>query len=384
MTPADLKAVLALRPWALAAVAGRAAAPPRLPSPGAWRAFLRVERCAAPLRRALSAANVPLPPELAAILADLATAELKRFMSAAAQVLLAGSLLRDMGVPGVALKAGAGAAGGGEPVDVADLDLLVPAEHAARFAAALEARGGHRPLKADPPATATGKWEMAGRKAQGALLVEVHFAVPHLGPGVDPWSGLRPTRVAGVFRLSAAHHLWHLLVHSAVHHVERRGQIRELVLLREAIGAATPAEVEEVRARAAAHPAAAVLQASLEMAGELAGGRVPRDRFAGVAAARAALLDWTPPPGVPAPTVRAYTAAVVALAAGAGDYRRLWFGADFSALAPSGFRGARALDVLPPLAWLVRTGWRSGHLALATLPALRLARTALRAADHAG
>ncbi len=371
---------LRLRRWALDVAAGVAAGPPPAASAAAWRCLLAAERCAAPLRNRLAARGIPLPADAAAALDERATRELKRFLSVSAQLRLAGTLLRELGMVGVALKGGAAAADGGEPLDVVDLDLLVPAERAAEFAAALERRGGHRPLKADPDGTATGKWEMAGRVAPGGVLVEVHFGVPHLGPGVDPWARVRPSAVAGVHRLGAADHLWHLLVHSTVHHVERRGQLRELLLLADALRGASADDERTVEARAAAHRAGDAMAASLGMARALVQGSAPPDPFAGVAAARYALAAW-PRPALPAPTARAFGAAAVALAAGGGEYARLWRGADHSAVAPLAFRGARVLDrAAPSAAWLLRTAWRSAHLAAATLPALRLHLAARRAA----
>lgn len=364
---------LSLRPWALAVVAGAPAALPARPDPEAWRLFLRAERAAEPLRARLRAAEIALPAPLQAVLEEEATHELKRFLSVTAHVHRTARILREAGLPGVVLKGGAAAACGGAPLDVSDLDLLVPSAAAADFAGRLDTSGAYRPRKADPHPTATGKWEMAQRVSEGQVQVEVHFAVPHLG--MDPWEGIRPTRHAGLHRLSAEASVWHLLVHSAIHHPERRGQLRELLLLADALAECPDDARASIEGRIAAHAHAGALAAVLAMAAGVAAGRVPQDRFVPVAAVRYALSVWRRPAAMPEATGRAFGAAAVALAADDGTYRELWHGRGASAVLPFGWRGGSALDrAVPPLAWALRVLWRSGNLAAGTVPARALDR----------
>ncbi|HEX8391962.1 MAG TPA: nucleotidyltransferase family protein, partial [Longimicrobium sp.] len=334
---------LRLRAWALPLLAGASTAGPPAASPAEWGAFLAAERCALPLRQRLGGAG-HLPGEAAAVLDARATVEMKRFLSAAAQCRRVAGELRRWGWTGVALKGGAAAASGGEPLDVVDLDLLVEPGNAAALARVLDERCGFRATRADPGPGLTGGWELAPRGTERDIPVEIHYDVPHLGAGVDPWAGLRPTRVEGVFRLAPATHLLHLLVHSVVHHVERRGQIRELVLLRAALEACTAGERAGVRARVQAHPLAEPLLAVWEMAEALAAGRVPDDPFAGVAAVRLAMAAGVEDAYPRGPALRTFKDAAYAMAAGEGEFARLWYGARSSVLPPADFRGDSWLD----------------------------------------
>ena len=371
-SPWDVAArALQLRAWALRLLAHGSAGEPPAASPRAWDVFVRSERCAIALRSA------PLPAEARAIVERCATAELQRFLSVQAQTRLVGALLRERGWPGVVLKGTAHAAEGGEPLDVADVDILVPREHAVEFAALLEERGGHQAIGGSDPAGASGTgWQLAMRIAEGGVQVEVHFDVPFASEGVDVWEGTLATPVRGVLRLSAANHLWHVLVHGAVHHLDRRGSLRELLLLRSAHAACSADDLREVERRAASHPAARPLLAILAMTAALARGADVEDAFRAAAAARYGLSA-----GAGKRVGRMTGLAVFGLLEGDGAYRSLWMGNASSALVGPGFRGTTLLDRFALPAWAVRVAFRSARLAAATLPAWRLARAARRVAD---
>lgn len=374
---------LPLRRWALRLLAGAGAGAPPAASPAAWDTLFRAERCALPLKARLG--STELPEGVAPLLERRATAELQRFLSVAAQTRLTGALLRERGWPGVVLKGTAHAVEGGEPLDVADVDVLLPREHAVEFAALLEERGGHRAVGGADVAGAEGSgWQLAMRLAEGGVQVEVHFDVPFLGAGIDAWEGTLATPVRGVARLSPANHLWHVLVHGAVHHIERRGQLRELVLLRAALAGCGADEVEVVERRARAHPAAPALLRVLAVVAGLAAGRDPGDPFAAEAAARYALYAGAAPAWAPERLRLMMGSAVFALAGGGSDYRALWIGHPSSALVGPGFRGTSRWDRFAIPAWAGRVVWRSAHLAAATLVAWRVARAARRLAGGGG
>lgn len=370
---------LALRGWALRVFAGvspQAAPLPPWPSAEAWAVFLHGEHCAAPLRARLRAAGVELPDGPAALLRREATVETQRFLSVAAQLRSIGAVLREKGWPGVALKAGAAAAAGSEPLHALDLDLLVPKEHAAALAALLEARGGYRSLGADPGETLTGAWELAPRRSDDSVELDLHFDVPHLGEGISLWDDARPSRIPGISRPASAAHLWHLLVHAGLHHLQRRGRLRDLLLLRLALDDCGPEDVEVVRARIDRHRAAPVLRAMVAMARGFDSGREPEDPFRAVAAAAFALYAGAGRRLPERLRLMGFARSVFALAAGAPEYRRLWYGERSSVLPAAGFRGDTRLDRhLPGAAWAARLVVRAGQLAVCFPSAWRLHRS---------
>ncbi|HEU0298042.1 MAG TPA: nucleotidyltransferase family protein, partial [Longimicrobium sp.] len=319
--------------------------------------------------------SAALPPEGARVLEEYATEEMKRFLSVAAQLRTAGAELARRGWTGVVLKGGTAAADGGEPLDVVDLDLLLERRHADEFAAFLDGELGARVGGGDPGETLTGGWQLASRRVPGEVEVEVHYTVPHLGADLSPWDGVRPTRVPGIHRLADAMHLWHLLMHSVVHHLERRGQLRELVLLCAAMAACPPEALGEVRRRVDGHPARDALRAAWEMAEALGSGRAPADGFRAMAATRVAMVagagerlpEWL--------RMHAFFPSAFALAAGGREYRRLWRGTRASVLPDGGYRGDAWLDRrLPAAAWAARVAVRGARMAAAFPPAWRLHR----------
>jgi hypothetical protein len=275
---------LALRAWGLHLLAG-VAPPPAVAarafaaSPPAWDRFLRVERCAAPLHAAADA----IPAAAGEVLERHRDAEVKRFLSARAQLLWLGRAVRERGWPVVVLKGGAEAAAGGATLDLADVDLLAPAAMVAPLASLLDA-SGYAPQGPDAAVGAEGAWHLAQRLAEGAIQVEVHYTVRDLEP-VDAAIDRSVPMAGGLRRLAPADELWHLLAHAVVHHPERRGRLRELLLLGRALARAGLDERRAVRARAAAHRHGDAMAEVLEMAGALAAGTVPRDPFRTVAAA---------------------------------------------------------------------------------------------------
>jgi hypothetical protein len=376
---------LRLRGWALRLLAGGppAAGAPPAASADAWDLFLRGERCALPLRRALGVDGPDaLLPEAAARLEARAAGEAQRGLAGRAQLRRLGRLLAERGWTGIVLKGGALLAAGEVSVDVADIDLLLPSAQAFELARLLDAAGA-RAVDPDPWEHSTQDFHLAPRTA-GAheLPLEVHFRIP-FAVGVEPWRDPRPSGTPGIARLSAADQLWHVLVHSVDHHLERRGMIREIALLQTALAACGPEEEQAVARRAAAHGSSAALLDVLGMAQALAAGRVPADPFTRSAALRYLLASGAVPFSLATP--RGLETASAAAALVSGRYLRRWFGEASSVVTLPSARGSRWLDQrLPLLVVPARAAWRGTRLALVTLPALRLARDARRIAAAAG
>lgn len=378
MTDADTLtlAALRLRAWAIRVLASPAAsAPPREPA-DAWRLFLLAERCALPLQSRLEAAGVRPDGEAAAVLRERATVELQRVLSARAELRRVGVLLRERGWPGVALK-GAACALLGDPLDLADIDVLVRTEHAEGLAEALAgAGGGHRPVGARVEAGREGQWHLAGMAAPSAVPVEIHYDLPQLG-AIQPWEGTVETSQAGLRALSPPLHLWHVLVHGAFHHPERCGSLRELLLLRAALRACSPAELREVEARIDASAASALLRRVMAWAARAEGETGDDDPFRAAAALRYGLWQARRRAGDPGRWDRVLVTAAFSHALGHGQARLLWDRRHLSGV-------FTAYDAaLAPLPRALRAAGRAGLLALATHRARSLAAHARRLARAA-
>jgi putative nucleotidyltransferase-like protein len=314
---ASVRDALRLRATALDLLGGR---PPNstLPLTGCsdrtWDVFLRTERCALALKARIAAAEreVPDPVEAAA------TRELQRILSARGQLQDIGQLAATHGIPAIVLKGGVAALSSPAPVDVQDVDVLVRPLQAERLAGLLDEEG----FRGTGPA---GTAHLAQRISPNAVQIEVHFALNDIELSDEMWSCARPLDgVAGLSRLGAADHLWHLLVHSVVTHPHRRGSLRDVLLAGEALRDCSPAELEDVERRAATHPLASPLGELLTMARELGDGRPVADRFRREAAANYVLRGplgwlgfsrfWTP----------AFVSALFAQLGGMVERRREW------------------------------------------------------------
>lgn len=385
MTDSRAAHALRLRGWTLRLLAGggpAAAGPPPAVTAAAWDVFLRGERCALPLRAALGPDGASaLPPEGAGQVEARASREAQRGLAGRAQLRGLGRLLAERGWTGIVLKGGAMLAAGEVRVDVGDIDLLLPPEQAFQLVRLLDA-GGASATDPDPWEHSTQDFHLAPRTGHDQLPLEVHFRIP-FAVGVDPWRAPLPSGTPGIARLAPADHLWHVLVHCVEHHLERRGMIRDLVLLRGALDACTPDDEASVARRAAAHGSAAALTAMLRMARALAHGQAPGDPFPQAAALRYLLASGAAPFAPATPRGLETTSAAAALVS--GMYLRRWFGEPSSVLTLPSARGSRWLDQrIPLLALPARAAWRGTRLALVTLPALRLARAARRLAAAAG
>jgi hypothetical protein len=371
--PARAGEALRLRGWALAVLAGaEPGAPPPVPA-DAWSLFLAVEGCALPLQRA----GAPRPGQGDPVGAAAMT-ELRRALSARGQLRRLDRLAAGVPGPVVVLKGGV-AAGGAEPVEVGDVDVLVPAELAHALAARLDALGDAS--APDPPPGSRGH-HLGPRAEAQSVPVEVHFALPVLGDEEGVLRRSVPLEGCAVLRRPApADHLRGVLAHAAGHHPERRGRLRDLVLAAGALRECAPNEAEGVRAWARTAPYAADVGAMLAMARALAEGRTPADPYRRTAAG-AYLMAAAHAGERHSPALRELRDALNVLLGGADDrgaYLRLFVQPTTRA---SGLGAVAALERRAPLLGTgVRMGVRAGRFAVALARAAPLAWAARRLAE---
>ena len=283
-------------------------------SHGTWDVFLRTERCALVLKARIAAAEREVPDPIEAA----ATRELQRILSARGHLQRIGRLAAAHGIPVIVLKGGVAALVSTAAVDLADADVLVRTPHAQGLAELLDREG----FRSTGP---TGPAHLAMRLAPNAVQIEVHFALNDIEVTDGMWNHARPLDgAAGLSRLGAADHLWHLLVHTVVTHPHRRGSLRDVLLTAEALHDSSPAELREVELLIAGHPLSQPLDELLAMARELRDGVPVRDRFRLEAAANYLLRGplgwlrdsrfWTP----------AFASALFSLLGSAVDRRREW------------------------------------------------------------
>jgi hypothetical protein len=363
------RGALDLRDWALGLITedadGSDFPPPPAVDAAAWQLFLAREGCASMLPAGPAAVGV------------LAVEEARRSLAARAQLGRIAELLVPAGIEAVVLKGGVAAASGGT-MELADVDLLVAPEHVREVATLLESREGVAPVGADARVGGRGMTHLAPRVVEGSLPVEVHFALHHF-PDVQEALGraVPLDGVSGLRRLAPPDHLLHLVVHIALQHPERRGRLRDLVLIRDAVRACTQAERTDVRTRLGDGAATAPVRALMAMAAELAVGGPVHDRFRHTAAARY-LLAARGRRGHPT-FARLVSSASIALTDGRGDYLRLLrSSADPGELA-STFTWVAALEHRwPALGRSTRIAGGIARVLLATGPALGIAWKARR------
>jgi hypothetical protein len=313
---ASVRDALRLRAAAIDVLGGRQPDWTHLPhsSVNTWDVFLRTERCALALKARIGAAGREVPDHVA----TAATRELQRILSARGHLLRIGQLAATHGIPAIVLKGGVAALISPAPVDVQDVDVLVRPLQAERLAGLLDDEGF---LGTGPAGTA----HLAQRISPNAVQIEVHFALNDIELTDGMWNRARPLDgAAGLSRLGAVDHLWHLLVHTVVTHPHRRGSLRDVLLAAEAVRDCSPAELREAEHRIAAHPLSQPLDALLAMARAVRDGVSLRDRFRREAAANYVLRGplgwlgfsrfWTP----------AFVSALFAQLGGMVERRREW------------------------------------------------------------
>jgi hypothetical protein len=280
---------LLLRRWAIRQLA-RSPGSPVTATDEAWRLFLETEQCAAALNTSSSSAQG------GSVLAKYAISDIQRALSARAQVAAIGAIAREKGWPVVLLK-GAAAAAEQRSIYLMDVDVLVRAEHAAPLAAELIrdgrfASGGSASPRHIPPLG-----------SPFALPVEIHTSIDNRwttltrrawGRGrIVPLEGL-----PGLWRLDPVDHVLHVLGHVVMDHPERRGRLRDTVLLMWALEGLPASATVEIASWIDHNPYVKPLTDQLEFAGGIARGEPRPDPFEAAAFARYWILErrerWNP------------------------------------------------------------------------------------------
>jgi len=333
-TPAPILDALHLRAWALSALSSSApATPPPDASLDGWSLFLRGEQCALALS-ARGAAGREGPGAQA--VHAFAVAESRNVLAARGQLRRMEALARAQGLRILVLKGGVPLLHGAGGPRLLDVDVLCSPADAAAVAAALDRAGYHGTGSA-------GAHRLAVRVAENDIAMEIHTAVPGVRGPV--WERARPAGPdSALLVLHPADHLLHLLLHSVVQHADRRGRVRELLVIADAIGRCAPEDLAAVREAAAREPEAALLANQLSMAQALIDGRgAPEDAFRLTAAGTYVMAATFPRWGIRGSLLEfAWLAGIAAVARRTGT--------------PSGL-GAHTLDLpsaWPPLALLRR------------------------------
>lgn len=268
-TPAPVAGALDLRAWALSVLGspGSPTPPPEVPA-GSWPRFLRAEQCALALA---ARAGKAVGGEGAGVLSAQVWTDTRVVLGARAQLRRVSALAAGAGLRVVVLKGGVPLLRGGDGPRMMDVDLLASPADAAALAARLDA-AGHRAVGS------AASHRLAVRATGEDLPLEIHTSVPGLSR--DVWARVRAVPGFALWVLHPADHLLFLLQHSAVQHADRRGRLRDLLLIAEALAHCAPGEVDEVRAAVAADRHGRALGLQLEMAEGLAARRGPvRDAF---------------------------------------------------------------------------------------------------------
>lgn len=289
-------------------------------SPAGWELFLRAERVAYPLRGRLSAKGLlgTVPEGPREVLSARALEEMQRLLSARAQLRSIGRWAAERSVPVVVLKGGVAAPDDRWMVDLSDVDVLVASEHAEALTGWLD-RSGYSSKETGPG------HHRPARLARQMVAVEVHLGIPEVAwdeswlPRAAPLEGGSTLR-----RLAPAGHLLHVLVHATIQHNERRGRLRDLLLIRHAVSLCSPSDLAEAERRIEEHPGAEPLRAVYRMARAIGSGGTPVDLFLPLATGR--YLAHAGAPGTHSPGLFAYPLmrAYCTLLEGKEERRRYW------------------------------------------------------------
>lgn len=247
--------------------------------PESWELFLTAERCAITLKSLIASAGglERLPTAVERVLHRRAREESARVLSARAQLRALEEFAGQMDIRPIVLKGGCSIFAD-HPLDLVDIDLLLPSDQARSLAGALDARGHE--------ATFSNPQHLRARLMPQALPIEIHLTLEPSGapPEERLWRGITPLPSRpGLWQLSPVEHLWHVLRHATVDHPSRRGRLRDLLLIADGASACSQSELTEVMTRVDQHEYRSPLRDVLTMALEISRDRPPTDRFLPVA-----------------------------------------------------------------------------------------------------
>jgi hypothetical protein len=241
---------------------------------------METEGCAVPLARWWDHAGQPLHPEVRERLLAAASLELKRILAARAQLPTLSRLARETGCRPILVKGGAFLSVEARSYYLDDLDILLPRSEARTYAAALDA-AGYQTL-----AGSSSYRHLSGRAAPGSIEIEIHVLGNRDRDWLDAAAQEAVLPIPGypeLTRLAPLAHVWDILVHVTVGHTHRRGRIRDVLLLADAIADCSPDDRVTLARRMTTHPSGRAMDAQLTMARAI-GDKTPTvDAFEGVA-----------------------------------------------------------------------------------------------------
>jgi hypothetical protein len=310
-----------------------------------WRLFLRVERCAHPLHQAVAKHGLQswFPAPFLELLTHEANWELQHIRSARRQLSMIGTWAAEHGCRPIVLKGGL-AALGESCVDLNDLDLLLPKGDAERLVVALLDQGYQQFGFA-------GVHHLRGIMREGELVIEIHVTLDIEWTATD---GVLRNRIEeiptsqGLWRLAPADHLWHVLTHGVVKHPDRRGRVRDLLLLQHAIAACAAEDIEATRQQAAKHQRSDSLRPRLDYGVQRSQGEATDDPFEELALIGYLLGHRKENRSRVHPTSGMVNDWVFAQLLGPAERRAIWSGVRGLSPDLSGFPPVRRLQLLSP------------------------------------
>jgi hypothetical protein len=339
------------------------------------RLFLRVERCALPLARALAARPglLDAAAPLYAVLEAAARREAARALVARTQLRTAACAAGSAGLDVIVLKGGVLVAGD-EPIDVADIDVLVDIDRADAFAAVMQ-RAGFR-------SSGQRSDRVALSLAADGGTIEVHIVLGGDKEGDTDSIRRRSVlldEVPPLRRLAPLDHLRHVVQHTTVDHLNRRTRIRDLLLIAHAARSCSPAEVASAYPSTDTSYRTAVCRATLERALRAAPEDAGRGEERG--ALTAYVLASTPPLRFLPQEVTAFVGHwSVSMLQTKWERQHIWESARHASLGPSSRPYIRAVEQRSAVvgrAWRVaaRTAYRAATWIVARPIAARTRRT---------
>ena len=229
----------------------------------AWRLFLGMEQCASWLSERVTRSIPRSRP--AEVLASYLRNDAQLTLSARLQLGLIAQIAREHDWQIVVVKGGA-AALDGTTLHLLDIDVLIRPEDAAALSRELALRVGDA-----SGGNATAR-HLAPMGSQLGVPIEIHTNIDNrwVPLTATAWSRVRPAPGhPGLWRLDPRDHLLHQLGHAIIDHPERRGRLRETLLIRQALRECGPEDVEDVARLLAKTPYAAHLDQQLRFSRDL-------------------------------------------------------------------------------------------------------------------
>jgi hypothetical protein len=219
-----------------------------------WTIFLRAESCAMPVRQLLRQKQVEalLPYAAREALASAEATELRRVLAARESLRQLESISERLQLNPIVFKGGAVVAERSrQPLDLGDIDVLVPSSSVPALWEALVAKGW-RPVTPVPPSTSDllERENLPALQPPGiGLRIEIHRLIPY-AMDAAPLEVEQSRPLEGYTRIRrfiGRAYVLALLQHSVVHHPHRRGHIRDLLMLAEELAGLSSQDRAEIR-----------------------------------------------------------------------------------------------------------------------------------------